>query len=605
MESEYVQEPEYDQEMHEQSSGLERVRPDGGGPAAKRRAIPGPKQDVLDNMRELVQYYKENTIESQRKAQAQAEENKRLLANLGNMQDQLSKMNDYMQENSEHNRELEKSKDTLLNHNQALCEQLRFAHGATEERTRNFTAFGQQMMAQQQQLYTALKAEKDRARELERVTAQKTDEAAALRTKLTNQALGQTPRRARAKIMNPAEMCNIGRKIPVIPFAPIPIPAAASSSDEDMANPPPTVSGNIDIAALAAELAKLGATFNSTPPKTGKKRRMSSKPVFEAIPDAIEKEWKASPLQHRDTIRRINDHQKVLRTVKEAKCGVENAEEFAMKTPPSVDEVRRCEEGHLTPHPDDFRLDFNPGYRASRWNSIVLGKIVDATIVAGNRTIVVPVPQEWLLEKLKGQLNRAQEAWARIQPRKNETPAEAMARANQYQEYRADYTRVLAAKTRKYDACEKTIIFLISLKSATKAPDLDAWKRILEMLKYLGHDGMSEEEEVEKVGAGGIRRYVFQVKVYVWRAEEVGKYLRLVDSMEDKIAVHQKRGNRPLPRERNGGQSISGAPKGLPACFYDATWIKKESEASPVFYEDLEVSEEAFYLLAASADMVE
>ena len=62
--------------------------------------------------------------------------------------------------------------------------------------------------------------------------------------------------------------------------------------------------------------------------------------------------------------------------------------------------------------------------------------------------IVVPVPREWLLEKLKGQLNRTQEAWARIQPRKNETPAEATARANQYREYRADYTCVLAAKTR-------------------------------------------------------------------------------------------------------------------------------------------------------------
>jgi hypothetical protein len=115
---------------------------------------------------------------------------------------------------------------------------------------------------------------------------------------------------------------------------------------------------------------------------------------------------------------------------------------------------------------------------------------------------------------------------------------------------------------------------------------------------------MSSEEEGQIANQHGVRASVFRIKIYVWRSAEVGQYLRMVDTMEGKISV-KRQGPRAATRVRDGTESVSGAPKGLPECLYDAEWIKKMSAKSPVFYEDLQVSPEAFSLLAASADMVQ
>ncbi|KAJ7085091.1 hypothetical protein C8R44DRAFT_752987 [Mycena epipterygia] len=524
--------------------------------AAKRQAVAGPERDVLDQLRDYNAYYKETLVDLKRRERVKDAENQKLQTHLESMHNQMTEMGKHFQDSVDQHHHF---KETLVSQNQALFGQL-------QDQARQFQQYGQETTTQQQQLFAELKLEREKkeaqeqkTREFERAAVQKSNEAAALRAKLANQASGQTPRaRGRGKIMSQVELRNIGTRVPIIPFTPIPIPGPASVPDANMESGTPSVVGNIDMAQLAAEIAK-------------------------HLPGAM--------------IGRI------LRKTKEDKCGVDNAEDFVLKTPPSENEVRRCEEGLIRPHRDDFRFDFNLGYRQSRWNNIVLNKLVDAATVEGEH--LVPVSREWMLGKLQGQLHRAQEAWVRPQVRANETPAKAQARANQYREDRAANTRLNSAKlrTQKFEERERIVEFVIRLKAGTRAPDLEAWKRILQMLKYLGNDGMSSEEEFEKDDRG-TRLYVFKVKVYVWRAVEVGKYLRLVDTMGDKLAV-RKKGPRPLPRERDGTRSVSAAPKGLPECFYDAGWIKRESEASPVFYEDLEVSEEAFYLLAASADMVE
>ena len=113
---------------------------------------------------------------------------------------------------------------------------------------------------------------------------------------------------------------------------------------------------------------------------------------------------------------------------------------------------------------------------------------------------------------------------------------------------------------------------------------------------------MSSEEDFDRI-ENNKRKYFFQVRLYEWRAPDVGKYLEMVDAMGEKVLPHTK-GPYPTHRERDGTVSASGVPKGLPKCLYNAAWIERESRASPVFYEDLEVSEEAFSLLAASADLV-
>ncbi|KAJ7083524.1 hypothetical protein C8R44DRAFT_894417 [Mycena epipterygia] len=424
--------------------------------AAKRQAVAGPERDVLDQLHDYNAYYKETLVDLKRRERVKDAENQKLQTHLESMHNQMMEMGKHFQDSVDQHHHF---KETLVSQNQALFGQL-------QDQARQFQQYGQETTTQQQQLFAELKLEREKkeaqeqkTREFERAAVQKSNEVAALQAKLANQASGQTPRaRGRGKIMSQVELRNIGTRVPIIPFTPIPIPGPASVPDANMESGTPSVVGNIDMAQLAAKIAK-------------------------HLPGAM--------------IGRI------LRKTKEDKCGVDNAEDFVLKTPPSENEVRRCEEGLIRPHRDDFRFDFNLGYHQSRWNNIVLNKLVDAATVEGEH--LVPVSREWMLGKLQGQLHRAQEAWVRPQVRANETPAEVQARANQYREDRAANTRLNSAKLR--------------LKAGTRAPDLEAWKRILQMLKYLGNDGMSSEEEFEKDDRG-TRLYVFKVKVYVWRAVE-------------------------------------------------------------------------------------
>lgn len=119
------------------------------------------------------------------------------------------------------------------------------------------------------------------------------------------------------------------------------------------------------------------------------------------------------------------------------------------------------------------------------------------------------------------------------------------------------------------------------------------------MLQYLGNERMCSEEEVEK-DEGGKKSYVFITKVCVWRAAEVDDHLLMVDDTEKALFPTSRKGPKRAARERDGTASASGAPKGLPKCLYDAAWIECESETNPVFYKDLQVSEDVFYLLAAA-----
>lgn len=135
---------------------------------------------------------------------------------------------------------------------------------------------------------------------------QKADEAAALRAKLLNQESGPTPRTRRGKVMSQVQLRNISSRIPVIPFAPIPIPVASSTTREDSSIGTPIISGptvpaNFNIAQLAAELVKHGATvtLGAKSPTTTKKRRAGATlTASHQVPHEVELDWKASLFWH-------------------------------------------------------------------------------------------------------------------------------------------------------------------------------------------------------------------------------------------------------------------------------------------------------------------
>ncbi|KAJ7898798.1 hypothetical protein B0H13DRAFT_2520063 [Mycena leptocephala] len=547
---------------------LVRVREDEQQPVPSKRKVVGGS--LIDEAKSQAAYYKDRLQAQKEKERIDKTYNQQLRSDLNTMQLEIGKMNMHLETHT-HNQcrwadqltQEQHEKERLANNNQTLLEQLKAMHKQKEKQTATVEKLADDAMAQQRQFYTELKsvaAEKERlakkAQELERSMIEKANEAAAVRAKVANQASGSTPRTHRGKIMSNVELRNISSRIPVLQFTPIAIPSTDPPSEDDSEDATPTIPGlNLHAdryARLAQEILKLapGATLGVTSPK---KRRASSK------------------------------------------CGVENTEQFVFKPTASEEEVQACKQGYLEVQPDDYRFYFGPGYLQARWNHVVLRKIVDAAMIEGRH--LTPVPREWLLEQLTGQMKRAREAWARPQARGNETAAEGIARANQYREERAEATCGDLAKSQKFANREKIIEFIITLKTGTNTPDVPAWKRILEMLHHLGNDGMSSEEEFEEIRSGK-----------KWSGYKTSGRVALDGGQHETEAVQGSDwspGPKVLPRERSDEMSLSAAPKGLPECLYDAGWIARESKKSPVFYADLAVSKEVFYLLTASTDMVE
>ncbi|KAK7046270.1 hypothetical protein R3P38DRAFT_2506982, partial [Favolaschia claudopus] len=155
---------------------------------------------------------------------------------------------------------------------------------------------------------------------------------------------------------------------------------------------------------------------------------------------------------------------------------------------------------------------------------------------------------------------------------------------------------------KKYDGRDETLVIIIDLATSQNLPDLAAWKRLREMLKYLGTAGMSSEEELQ-IAHGRGKKTVFRVKVCLWRAIDVSQYLWMIDERR-KSVVTGKSGAPPVERLRDGTPSTANPPTGLPRCLYNENWIEMESKKSPIFMEELNISKEAFELLTAAPAFV-
>ncbi|KAF8197677.1 hypothetical protein K438DRAFT_1967241 [Mycena galopus ATCC 62051] len=546
----------------------------------KRRVVPVFNDRDVGDMQKEADYYKQKAAERS----AQVQENQNFMVG---MRDQMKVMSIALQQNAaEHStmaKEFQKEKETMMAGNKELVSQVQsFRQWAESQMGQQQNAFveNQELHQQLQSSQKDKEAQEKKAKEFERRAADKANEAAALRAKLANQAAGQTPRTRKTKIMGDAEMRAVATKIPIIPYVPIPCPG------------PNTGAGNSGPNIGADNRSAAPAAAGSTTPFSGDMAQLAAE-VAKFMPGAS---------VH---VARSPKKKRVLRDTKKAKCGVENDEQFVLKETATEAEVLACEGGSLQPHLGDYRFDFNIGYRNSRWNQCILDKIIVLAQAEGKH--LDPAPKEWLYDKLHAQMIRAREAWARPNPRGNESTEQSIARANAYREDRATKSRVTSNKTRKFNSRMETVVFVIKLKAGTNAPDLEAWKRILQMLMYLDHSGMSSEEETE-ITEGNNRSTGFRVKVCVWRAEDVGQYLTMVDAMGKKLvdAGRMKpQGPKPAVRLRDGTPSDSGAPRSLPRSLYNEAWIQKNSAISPVFYDDLKVSKDVFHLLVASADMVQ
>ncbi|KAJ7602053.1 hypothetical protein DFH06DRAFT_1351738 [Mycena polygramma] len=296
----------------------------------------------------------------------------------------------------------------------------------------------------------------------------------------------------------------------------------------------------------------------------------------------------------------INDCNALLRTVIRDKFGVKRAMDFMAHVPVSTEEMRAS----VVPDPADFRWDFSEGYQKSRWNRTIVGRLVDAALETDGLDIdLLAVDRKWLEGQVYNQLARHRTEWARPQQKVvdglPETKGEAEQRSFEYIKYRQVYTTSLSSKHRKYTVRVKTIVITIEIKTTQGiAKDIATWERFLKLLKLLGPSGMSSEEE-DEVETGGERHQIYRVKVCWWRNPKIVDYLRIIDN-ETKRMKKRIKGVKALTRHRTDEIGRSEAVKGLPAVLYEQDWLNR-LEGTP-FYEDLEVSKEAFALFVAATD---
>lgn len=115
--------------------------------------------------------------------------------------------------------------------------------------------------------------------------------------------------------------------------------------------------------------------------------------------------------------------QRVLRRATYDKFGVDQATDFQIYNPAEESKVAACEEGLVDPADDLFQWDFGSGYTQSRWNDLMIGKVVDAALEAdgADGPIAEGGVERDILEALVAEkLGRYRGAWKGFQPRFNE-----------------------------------------------------------------------------------------------------------------------------------------------------------------------------------------
>jgi hypothetical protein len=112
--------------------------------------------------------------------------------------------------------------------------------------------------------------------------------------------------------------------------------------------------------------------------------------------------------------------QRIVRKVWRELFSVNEFDDFTSYIPANEKDVELCNSGVGNgPGDSDVRLDFNKGYASSRWNKLILHRILNIVTTRSqeNGLMLPKVSEAYLMGLLEGQLKRSQGAWAQHQPR--------------------------------------------------------------------------------------------------------------------------------------------------------------------------------------------
>ncbi|KAJ7648910.1 hypothetical protein B0H17DRAFT_1147866 [Mycena rosella] len=547
---------------------------------AKVRLVTGPQREDYDNARDKEAFHKDQVLLAKQKNHKLALENQQLHAQLETAEKMKAKHIAY----------LKSMHQELASKSQAIVElqqhkgQLEAQFLGDQEKLQAMCSTIVPQLIESQKLLMQRNEDVERPHHL---LVQKKDEAIQLRAYnyLQSKKAPQNkppPRRGTRASLDPAR--NSSTRTIQIPLDPIPVTRAPSGKSN------PQHKAKLAATPAFADLLSTDVdTLSSLIDKLERLLEISDDVTVNVKETAPKKRnaKKSQRLANRDLKNHINS---VLRRATYDKFGVEQASDFQIYNPAEEAKVTACEEGLIDPADDLFQWDFSPGYAESRWNDLMIVKVVDAALEADGTGGGEIGEVSFRVEGIPAAFN---ESLGRI-----ETMREARARGAQNFQQQQLGSRSTSSKHRKYENRVQTITATIQIKTDDGiAGDIETWERLLEMVEHLGEQGMSSEEE-DEVEVDGAKVLIYKVKLCLWREPRVVEYLRFVDA-QTALFKKNKRGPVAASRIRSGAPGSSKAPCGLPKSLYNGQWLKK---ATPSYLKELKVSKEAFGLFVAATE---
>ncbi|KAJ7743277.1 hypothetical protein DFH07DRAFT_964224 [Mycena maculata] len=261
------------------------------------------------------------------------------------------------------------------------------------------------------------------------------------------------------------------------------------------------------------------------------------------------------------------------------------AKDYVNYQPASEEEMKRCKRGEVVPPEGVWRFFFGKSFAKCLHNRILINRLVEETVTVVAREGKLP--------------EGARFQWKLHQQRDDETKEEANKRAEKYEEERRLQTNNTSRKTRKRMVRLATAKKMKQIKLQEGKPGAaEVFKNAGDVVKALGNDGMSSEEErvdIVTTRSGQQKKTtVFAVKVLDWREVIIDKQVKMLDWYRR----HQKkRGYKGYDRVRVDESSASPPPLKLPRNFFDPRWLKKQKKFDPEIERTLKIRKPNFQLL--------
>ncbi|KAF8906074.1 hypothetical protein CPB84DRAFT_1844719 [Gymnopilus junonius] len=183
---------------------------------------------------------------------------------------------------------------------------------------------------------------------------------------------------------------------------------------------------------------------------------------------------------------------------------------------------------------------------------------------------------DYIQDLVVSQLERLKGIWKKAQPKVKENGE--IESASEIEERmivdREKTEKVARAATRRrswFDRRKETLVRIVSIKREQNEADCFIWEWLLDLVETLGEDGMSSDEsEIDDRTA----TVIYRVKNMPWR-RTISEEMDLIDKQRATAHIFSKKGSKPMPRMRGGGESRRDEVEELPKGIYNKDWLKK------------------------------